>query len=281
MLETALSEMNHSNYLDHLSESEAMIEPSIFQGTLGDISITPTNDLNIKQTELPSFLQPSLNNNFQNLPFGPQIDLNNPLVLGAALQNPGLAAMYFGLQQLSQQATQYTTLMKPTEYLTTETVYATKTLSFYDGRQTRTRTITEPGSLTTRLVSTITTEVSPVLNPQYLQQQAQLQRLFATQLMNNNFQNQANNPTNLFAAAAAAVQPQQQAFQFKPSTVTSAVTTVLTATATSTKIYTLIYNAFSTKFRTVTSTSIYPTTVTSLVTKTIGNTSGPFPSFFG
>ena len=91
-------------------------------------------------------LQPSLNSNggYANNNFGPQIDLNNPLVLGAALQNPGLAAMYFGLQQLSQQATQYTTITKPTEYLTTETVTNTKVLSFYDGRQTRTRTITEP-----------------------------------------------------------------------------------------------------------------------------------------
>ena len=154
LLEKALQDMDASNYLEHLSEADALIVPSIFNGNLDGvlplITSTPTamngGDL-IKATELPSSnnillqqqqqqqpsfnannqngnsqngnnngngiqLQPSLNYNpggfGGNSNFGPQIDLNNPLVLGAALQNPGLAAMYFGLQQLSQQATQYT-----------------------------------------------------------------------------------------------------------------------------------------------------------------------------
>lgn len=317
--------MDASNYLEHLSEADALIVPSIFNGNLDGVLplITSTSaamnggDL-IKATELPSSnnilsqqqqqqqpsfnafnhngnnngngiqLQPSLNYNQggfgSNSNFGPQIDLNNPLVLGAALQNPGLAAMYFGLQQLSQQATQYTTVTKPTEFLATDTVFNTKVLSFYDGRQTRTRTITEPASLVTRLVSTMTTEVSPVINPQYLVQQAQLQRIFATQLLNQKNPDQGKE-TNLFALAASAVQPQipnnfNANQNIKPSTVTSTHVTVITTTETATKVYTLIYNAFSTKFRTVTSTNVFPTTVTSLITKTITNTA-TFPSFFG
>lgn len=293
--------MDNSNYLEHLSGADALIVPSIFNGNLDVPLITATSamvtDL-IKATELPALsgnnnnygqvqLQPSLNpsGGFGNSNFGPQIDLNNPLVLGAALQNPGLAAMYFGLQQLSQQATQYTTITKPTEYLTTDTVFNTKILSFYDGRQTRTRTITEPASFVTKLVSTMTTEISPIINPQYLVQQAQLQRIFANQLLNQNQkQDQGKDGTNLFALAASAVQPQipnnvlNQ--NIKPSTITSTQVTVITTTETATKVYTLIYNAFSTKFRTVTSTNVFPTTVTSLVTKTIANTAN-FPSFFG
>lgn len=300
-------DMDNSNYLEHLSEADALIVPSIFNGNLDEPLITATASMNthqIKATQLPSLpsmngnsnnnfnnfgvqLQPSLNpsSSFSNNNFGPQIDLNNPLVLGAALQNPGLAAMYFGLQQLSQQATQYTTITKPTEYLATDTVFNTKILSFYDGRQTRTRTITEPASLVTRLVSTMTTEVSPVINPQYLVQQAQLQRIFATQLLNQNQkQDQGKEGTNLFALAASAVQPQIPTNlmnqNIKPSTVTSTQVTVITTTETATKVYTLIYNAFSTKFRTVTSTNVFPTTVTSLVTKTLTNAAN-FPSFFG
>lgn len=201
------SEMNNADYMEGLIGSENILNPSMFQGTL-DLSITPTSALasNIRPTDLP-LLHPSLNlgpnsNNDNNILtsnngiIGPQIDLNNPLVLGAALQNPTLAAMYFGLQQLSQQATQYTTIYKPTETLTTELVYSTKTLSFYDGRQTRTRTITDPASTVTKLVTATVTDIQPVINPQVLVQQAQLQRAFASQLLNGQQQQQNNQNSN-------------------------------------------------------------------------------------
>ena len=319
LYESITSEMDHSDYMEGLIGSENILNPSMFQGTL-DLSITPTTSgNNMRPTDLP-LLHPSLNlgqmNNNNNNPLlnnaniGPQIDLNNPLVLGAALQNPGLAAMYFGLQQLSQQATQYTTIYKPTETLTTEVIYSTKTLSFYDGRQTRTRTITDPGVTTTKLVSTTIPDVQPVINPQVLVQQAQLQRAFASQLLHGQNGNNFNlNSMNLFASPSQQQQQQQQQQvnqnsnnnnnnlqqqlqlqrsqnpllpalpQIRGSVVTESVTTVTSATATSTKIYTLIYNALSTKFRTVTSTSVFPTTVTELITKTI-TPSAAF-NFFG
>lgn len=329
--------MNNADYMEGLIGSENILNPSMFQGTL-DLSITPTSSAgNVRPTDVP-LLHPSLNlgssNNHNNILnhngningiIGPQIDLNNPLVLGAALQNPTLAAMYFGLQQLSQQATQYTTIYKPTETLTTELVYSTKTLSFYDGRQTRTRTITDPASTVTKLVTATVTDIQPVINPQVLVQQAQLQRAFASQLLNGQQQQQQSNPNgnsnnfnlnsmNLFASPTnqnqnqvnnnnnnillqqrtsqnAALLPQQnnnnnnnnnnQLFnhQIRGSLVTESITSVTSATATSTKIYTLIYNALSTKFRTVTSTSVFPTTVTEIITKTITPTASF--NFFG
>lgn len=304
MYESIAAEMNNSDYAESLMGAEN----NMFSGTL-DLAITPTVS-GIRPTDLP-LLHPSLNlgpnsnnnnqNSFINANFGPQIDLNNPLVLGAALQNPGLAAMYFGLQQLSQQVTQYTTLYKPTETLSTEVIFATKTLSFYDGRQTRTRTITEPASTTTKLVSTTIQEVQPVINPQVLVQQAQLQRAFASQLLNGQNGNNFNlNSMNLFAPPGQQQQQLQQqqqnnfqrqlqaqasqasAFnvpQIQSTLVTDSITTVTTATATTTRVYTLKYNALSTKFRTVTSTSLFPTTVTELVTRTI-TPSASF-NFFG
>lgn len=66
---------------------------------------------------------------------------------------------------------------------------------------------------------------------------------------------------------------------------TSVFTTESMITKTSTKIYTLIYNGFSTKYRTVTSTSVYPTTITQTTTKVVSmmNTISPldFNSLFG
>lgn len=66
---------------------------------------------------------------------------------------------------------------------------------------------------------------------------------------------------------------------------TSIFTTESMVTKTSTKVYTLIYNGFSTKYRTVTSTSVYPTTVTQTTTKVVPlmNTISPldFNSLFG
>ncbi|CAN7975229.1 unnamed protein product, partial [Ixodes persulcatus] len=147
-------------------------------------------------------------------------DLANPL-----LNNP-LAAVYLGLQQLNQQVTLYSTVTQSSVYTTTETVYHTKVVSFYDGRRTRSRTLSESLSTTEKTLTSFSTAVQ------------QLQRLIATQLP------QLTKPTPQF------------------STVTSTYTTVTTATSYSSKIYTLIYNAFSTRFRTVTSSSAYKTTLT-------------------
>lgn len=74
-----------------------------------------------------------------SLAFANKIDLNNPVIVRAALQNPKLAAYYFAIQQLNQQATTYNMVTKPTTSLTSSTVHHTKKISFYDGRQTRTR----------------------------------------------------------------------------------------------------------------------------------------------
>ncbi|KPM07560.1 hypothetical protein QR98_0060570 [Sarcoptes scabiei] len=180
-----------------------------------------------------------------------QFDLNNPLLLAAVLQNPQLAALYLGLQQMKQQATQYNTIAKPTSVMQTETLYNTKMVSYYDGRQTRSRTILEPIGTTSKLVQTFTTEVVPMMNPQYAMQQAQLQNMFATQL--------------------GGIMPQ---FQMTPTiqpttTMLKTLTTVTDSTMTKSKVYTLVYNAFSTRYRTITSTSIVPTTVTTVLTETI------------
>lgn len=74
-----------------------------------------------------------------SLAFANKIDLSNPVIVRAALQNPKLAAYYFAIQQLNQQATIYNLVTKPTTSLTSSTVHHTKKISFYDGRQTRTR----------------------------------------------------------------------------------------------------------------------------------------------
>lgn len=163
---------------------------------------------------------------------------SNPLLsLSAALSQNPLAAVYLGLHQLNRQVTQYSTITKSSEYTTTETVYSTKVVRLYDGRQTRYRTLSEPISTTEKVVTSYTTTVEPYINTQALVQQQQLQQLIGnTQLV-------------------PSIQP------LKTSTVTSSYTTVTTGTSYSTKIYTLIYNAFSTKYRTVTSTSTFPTTI--------------------
>ena len=60
LLEKALLDMDHSNYLEHLSEADALIVPSVFNGILDVPLITTTPVLNgeiIKATEsayLPS-----------------------------------------------------------------------------------------------------------------------------------------------------------------------------------------------------------------------------------
>uniref|UniRef100_A0A147BBJ4 Putative mucin-5ac n=1 Tax=Ixodes ricinus TaxID=34613 RepID=A0A147BBJ4_IXORI len=169
-------------------------------------------------------------------------DGNRPVQLANPLLNNPLAAVYLGLQQLNQQVTLYSTVTQSSVYTTTETVYHTKVVSFYDGRRTRSRTLSESLSTTEKTLTSFSTAVVPYINTQALQlqqlQQQQLQRLIATQLP------QLTKPMPQF------------------STVTSTYTTVTTATSYSSKIYTLIYNAFSTRFRTVTSSSAYKTTLT-------------------
>ncbi|KAL1439166.1 hypothetical protein MTO96_047383 [Rhipicephalus appendiculatus] len=171
------------------------------------------------------------------------VQLANPL-LNAAFSNNPLAAVYLGLQQLNQQATLYSTVTQSSVYTTTDTVFHTKLVSFYDGRRTRTRTLSESLSTTERTLTNYVTSVVPYLNTQALQlqqlQQQQLQQLIGTQL------------------GVVPTQPPAPRY----TTVTSTHTTVTTATSYSSKIYTLIYNAFSTRYRTVTSSSSYVTTLT-------------------
>lgn len=175
-------------------------------------------------------------------------DLSNSLLsLGAALQQNPLAAVYLGLQQLNRHATLYSTITKTSTYIHTDTIYSTKVVSFYDGRRTRTRTLSESVSTTEKTMTSLTTTVEPYLNTQLFQQQNQLQQLLG----------------------GTGTGPQLLAPPQQFSTVTSTYTTVTTATSLSTRIYTLIYNAISTKFRTVTSTSLYETTITATTTSEI------------
>jgi len=279
LLQTAAFDINNSTFLiDNIENSDSNIEPSIFHG---NIELTGLSDENLIQktstTTVPlATFEPTLG--FPSSPpLLPNIDLNNPLILTAALRNPALAAMYFGLQNLQNQqpSQQYETVIKPNELVTTETVYNTKTISFYDGRATRTRTITEPGTTIEKTITTYTTEMTPILNSQLLLQQAQLQRMLATQLLNSVGLNLNQATLNPALAPLAPFNPQ-------PTLITKTYTTVTSVTSTSTKVYTLKYNAFSTKYRTVTSTSIYPTTVTKVSTSTIANTLPPgFNPFFG
>ncbi|XP_067135748.1 mucin-2-like [Centruroides vittatus] len=168
---------------------------------------------------------------------------NNPLLsLGAALSQNPLAAVYLGLQQLNRQVTLYSTITKTSSYVTTDTIYSTKTVRYFLGGTSRVKKITEPVSTTVRTITSTTTSLEPYLNTLAFQQQQQhLQQLIATQM------------------------PLPPQF----STITSSYTTVTTATSYSTRVYTLIYNAISTKYRTITSTSLYPTTVTLYSTKEV------------
>ncbi|XP_023223295.1 uncharacterized protein LOC111624622 [Centruroides sculpturatus] len=215
----------------------------------GAVPLPPSPQQQLLQTPLPQspMLQGSgIDNSY--LPLGANsgtipLQLANPLIsLGVALQQNPLAAVYLGLQQLNRHVTLYSTITKTSTYVTTDTVYSTKVVSFYDGRHTRSRTLSESLSTTERTVTNYTTTVRPYLNTQAIQQQQQLQQLIATHL-----------PPPL---------PPPPQF----TTLTSTYTTVTTATSYSTRVYTLTYNAFSTKFRTVTSSSVYETTVTTTST---------------
>lgn len=213
---------------------------SVSQGAAAPPPPTPLQQVRTIQLQSP---QPSsLEASYLALPSDGNrpVQLANPLFsLNAAFSNNPLAAVYLGLQQLNQQVTLYSTVTQSSIYTTTDTVYHTKVVSFYDGRRTRSRTLSESLSTTERTLTSYSTTVVPYLNTQAFQlqqlQQQQLQRLIATQL-----------------TPAA---PQY-------STVTSTYTKVTMATSYSSKIYTLIYNAFSTRYRTVTSSSAYPTTLT-------------------
>ncbi|KAF8785692.1 hypothetical protein HNY73_011205 [Argiope bruennichi] len=202
-------------------EAAANIQPSVIQSA-------PPEQFSTENTVQPSMIMPSAGN------APPQ--LSNPfLSLGNALNNP-LAAVYLGLQQLNAQMTLYSTVSDTSTYVTTETLYSTKTIRFYDGRSTRYRTVSDPTATKKRTVTTTITSVQPYLNTHALQQQQQLQKLIG----------------------ATRIAPPEPEY----STITSIYTTVTTTTSLSPRIYTLIYNGFSTKFRTVTSTTMFPTTVT-------------------
>ncbi|CAG2120980.1 unnamed protein product, partial [Medioppia subpectinata] len=147
LLETASNAFNDTNFGNDLSAAEQSI-PSLYEGAI-EITDEPDNELvsatPVAQSVSVPTLEPNPNMGFLANNQLPQFDVNNPLFLAAALQNPQLAAVYLGLQQLKQQqqqqAPQYSTITKPTTYVTTDTVYNTKVVSFYDGRSTRSRTI--------------------------------------------------------------------------------------------------------------------------------------------
>ncbi|CAG2161895.1 unnamed protein product [Oppiella nova] len=260
LLETASISMNDS-FTDLLAAEQSV--PSLYEGAI-EITEEPDNELvsatAVAQPVPVPTLDPSTNLGFMANNQLPQFDMNNPLFLAAALQNPQLAAVYLGLQQLKQQAPQYNTITKPTTYVTTDTVYNTKVVSFYDGRSTRSRTLVEPVGTTERTLTTYTTEVTPVMNGNLALQQAQFHNVFATNLVSQQFQ----------------MTPQY-------STITKTVTTLTDSTSTKTKVYTLVYNAFSTRYRTVTSTSVIPTVLTTVITSTVpyqvANTAQPFNIF--
>lgn len=208
-------------------EVAANIQPSVIQ-------TAPADQMPSEDSIQTSITMPVSGN--------PQPQITNPLLsFGHALSNNPLAAVYLGLQQLNAQMTLYSTVTDVSTYVTTETIYSTKTIRFYDGRSTRYRMISDPISTKKNTVTTTVTSVQPYLNTHAIQQQQQLQK---------------------FITATHPLQPQY-------NTVTSTYTTVTTATSLSKRIYTLIYNGFSTKFRTVTSTTLYPTTVTLVSTTKI------------
>lgn len=236
------------------SEAEFDESPDQLSGLLdGAVQLQPSPRQQIVHTPVPNgLLQASGSGREQAVvPFDQSRtnpnDLSNSLLsLGAALQQNPLAAVYLGLQQLNRHATLYSTITKTSTYIHTDTIYSTKVVSFYDGRRTRTRTLSESISTTEKTMTSLTTTVEPYLNTQFFQQQNQLQQL-------------------LGGSGTGPLLPPPPQY----STVTSIYTTVTTATSLSTRIYTLIYNAISTKFRTVTSTSLYETTITATTTSQV------------
>ncbi|KAI2807601.1 hypothetical protein BLOT_005538 [Blomia tropicalis] len=267
--------INGTEMIGDLSMAEQGILPSSVEGNIQPTEMPSLPSMNmetslVNQPLIMPSIDPSLTMGLITSPqqqqqqpmfppsqFAQKFDLNNPLLLAAVLQNPQLAAVYLGLQQMKQQqqqqqqqqmvSQQYNTITKPTQVLQTETIYNTKLISFYDGRQTRTRTILEPAGTTEKMIQTITTQLVPMMN-NLAMQQAQLQNVFASQL---------------------GMMPQ---FQITPTiqstTSLKTVTTVTEATITKSKVYTLVYNALSTRYRTITSTNVQPTTITTVLTET-------------
>ncbi|KAH9394753.1 hypothetical protein TYRP_004810, partial [Tyrophagus putrescentiae] len=274
--------INGTEILD-LSMAEQGIQPSSVEGMIQATQMPSFTGNAESETKMPAALQPLMPSIDPSLSFGMQppmfaqnqfaqkFDLNNPLLLAAVLQNPQLAAVYFGFQQMKQQQQQapqqYNTLTVPTQVLQTETIYNTKVVSFYDGRTTRSRTILEPSGTTERVVNTFTTQLVPIMNGNSNsnnQQQQQLAAMQQAQLQN------ALMGTQMGMPMGAMQMPQ---FQMTPtiqsSTMLKTVTTVTEATMTKSKVYTLVYNALSTRYRTITSTSVTPTTITTVLTETV------------
>ncbi|OQR75399.1 hypothetical protein BIW11_08443 [Tropilaelaps mercedesae] len=142
-----------------------------------------------------------------------------------ALQKNPLAALLLGLSSQLQPSLQ--TVTRSSTYVTTDVLYHTRIVSFYDGRRTRSKRLSDSTGKAERTLTTYTTEVITV------------------------------QPTQAFPFPFL-LQPTPSASY---STVTSMYTTVTTGTSYASKIFTLIYNAFSTRYRTVTSSSTYPTTM--------------------
>ncbi|GIX80842.1 DUF4758 domain-containing protein [Caerostris darwini] len=242
-----------------VSDTEFDESPDQLAGLLdGAVQLQPSARQQIIQTAVPNgLLQASGSGREQAVvPYDTTKsnanDLSNSLLsLGAALQQNPLAAVYLGLQQLNKHATLYSTITKTSTYIHTDTIYSTKVVSFYDGRRTRTRTLSESVTTTEKTMTSLSTTVEPYLNTQLFQQQNQLQQLLG-------------GGTQMGGTGPQLLAPPPQF-----STVTSTYTTVTTATSLSTRIYTLIYNAISTKFRTVTSTSLYETTITATTTSEV------------
>ena len=112
----------------------------------------------------------------------PSMNLTDPAMLTKALQQPTLAALYSALQRIQQQMSTMTQVVRPTERLHSSTVYQTKRISYYDGRRTRTRYLTDFGSVVTATETLFTTEMVPMLNSALVPQQQQLRQALASHL---------------------------------------------------------------------------------------------------
>lgn len=176
---------------DPLDESQLLSQQ--LNNLLGQNNNNHNHNNNEPLDELASSLDPN-NNGASTIP-----DLNNPLVLAAAIQNPQLAAAILTAQQMhlkqlassanskqqlssnnnnfiqrlsappNQQvqlqasfSTTFSTVIKPSTYTARDTMYTTRLVSFKDGRTVRTRTVSEPGSVIEQVLTTMATEITPV-----------------------------------------------------------------------------------------------------------------------
>lgn len=168
-------------------------------------------------------------------------DLNNPLILAAAIQNPQLAAVILAAQQLklkqqrnkliagSQQlgptaaiqpsfSTTFSTTIKPSTYTARDTMYTTRLVSFKDGRTVRTRTVSEPGSVIEQILTTMATEVTPITIT--IRPTAPIAAPLATQSSGLSNPNTANTLKNALIATQLAnlLARRQQQIGLQPST---------------------------------------------------------------